>query len=439
MPFKKSPLLFSISSLMLLASTQASAANLHSSDDSELNLNVEMAIAAFNSEKSYNTLGARSKDESATWREGYLHTGLEGYHSLASSGAIYGNVSVITSATWGDGDAAGISTGDEGRSSIENAYLGWRSGNAIEALGENGLDISFGRQRFTLGDGFILANDALNVGSGFGENLNRGGAYYLAARQAFDKTLIVRVGGEAGLRADLFKVESDNRIQGEPTFTGVNVEYVTESATWAVAYFETESDGKYANPVRDGQETYSVRYQGNAGVENLFLSTEWVRQQSGMDDVDTGAGYVEAGWTFANAEWSPSVNYRFSTFDDNYDPLNYGFTRGFGTWYQGEVAANYAGPLSTNTDVHHIGIKASVTDTLALGLNAFQFDTQKKALGNRDAQEFNLYAEYFLNDYMMLSPLVGFYTPDASSDNGGSQIGDNDTNIYAQAVLFVFY
>ena len=340
----------------------------------------------------------------------------------------------MTKSWYGEGKVGG-----EGRTTIENAYLGWRSGNTIEALGENGLDISFGRQRFMLGDGFVLANDPLNVGDGFGNTLDRGGAYYLAARQAFDKTLIVRIGGETGLRADLFQLESDNLVQDKPTFTGLNVEYVTESATWGISYFETESTVKYSNPGRDGQETYSLRYQGNAGVENLFLSTEWVRQKSGVDDTDSGAGYVEAGWTFADANWSPSVNYRFSTFDDNYDPLNYGFTRGFGTWYQGEVAANYAGPLSTNTDVHHIGLKASVSDALALGLNAFQFDTQDKALGNRDAQEFNLYAEYFLNDYMMLSPLAGFYTPDASSDNGGTQIGDNDTNIYGQVVLFVFY
>jgi len=181
-----------------------------------------------------------------------------------------------------------------------------------------------------------------------------------------------------------------------------------------------------------------VRYQGSAGVENLFLSAEFAHQKN--DDTTGRGGYVEAGWTFAGVPMSPQLTYRYSTFDENFDPLFFGFNRGYGTWFQGEVASNYAGPFNVNTDVQHLALKASASEALHFGALYFDFSDHEKVAGkNMDAQEIDLYVEYFLNDNMLVSPLVGFFTPDADSANGGSQIGSDDTNMYAQLGFFFFY
>lgn len=424
-------------------SAPAAAYNLHSDNGTELNLDIEAVFGVFTSEENYNTVG-KSDGGGSDWQEGYIKYGLSGSHAYGESGAaIYGGLNLVSSATWGDGDAAGFTTGDESDTDLEDAYLGWRSGNLIPALGENGLDISFGRQAFTIGDGFLINGDALNAGDSTLEglvnlDLNRGGAYWLAARKAFDRTAIVRLGGSEGVRGDLFWLESDNKFQSEMELAGVNAEYVMPEGTFGLTYIEgLNVNDTYAQALahthRDGQETLSLRYQGNAGVENLFLSGEFVTQDQGDNTAeDADAWYVEAGWTFADMPWSPSVNYRYASFDEGFDPLFFGFNRGYGTWFQGEVAANYAGPFNSGTDVHHIGVKASPTEMLSVG--ALFFDFSDTDSGSNDGQEIDLYAEWVVTPNLIISPLVGFYTPDSSS---GTQIGSDDTNVYGQVIAIV--
>ena len=123
---------------------------------------------------------------------------------------------------------------------------------------------------------------------------------------------------------------------------------MTDNGTLGVTYLDvlsTDDDYAFLYPDRENVKVYSVRGQGNAGVENLFLSGEYALQRNGSSE-DENAWYLEAGWTFSDAPWTPSVSYRFSRFSDQYDPLFYGNGRALGTWFQGEVAANYAGPLT---------------------------------------------------------------------------------------------
>ena len=118
---------------------------------------------------------------------------------LADSGTLYGAFNLLSSATWGDGDAAGNTDGSERTTKIEDAYLGWRSADLFPALGQDGVDFSAGRQVIKLGRGFLINDDGPNLGNGPANGaLDRGGAYYLAARHAFDRTAVLRLGGEQG-------------------------------------------------------------------------------------------------------------------------------------------------------------------------------------------------------------------------------------------------
>ncbi|PSL11698.1 alginate export protein [Marinobacterium halophilum] len=431
--------------LAALISTPASAYNLYSENGTELNLDIEAVFGIFTSEENYNQ-GAKTKGGGSDWQEGYIKYGFSGHHTYNSGSSLYAGLNVVSSGSWGDGDAGGFTSGDESDTDLEDAYLGWHSGNLIPVLGEDGLDLSFGRQNFSIGDGFLINGDSLNLGdalNGGGYDFDRGGAYWLAARKAFDRTAIARIGGANGLRADLFWIESDNPAQAMTELAGINAEYVTPEGTFGVAYIEgMDVNDKYAQALgythRDGQQTLSTRYQGNAGVENLFLSGEFVTQDQGDNTRKDGdAWYAEAGWTFADLPWSPGVNYRYASFDEGFDPLFFGFNRGYGTWFQGEVAANYAGPFNSATDVHHIGVKATPTEMLSIGALFFDFNDTAGGSGALDGQEIDIYAEWTVTPNLIVSPLIGFYSPDNSSAAGGSQIGSNDTNVYGQVIAIV--
>jgi hypothetical protein len=424
-------------------STPASAYNLLDADGNSLDLNIEAVFGAFSSDENYlfdgDTGGAR-------WQEGYIKYGLSGSHGMAADAALFGGVSLLSSGTWGDGDAGGFSSGNERDTDLEDAYLGWRSGSLLPALGDNGLELSFGRQNFSIGDGFLINGDSLNLGdalNGGGLDFDRGGAYWLAARKAFDRTAVARIGGSEGLRADLFWIESDNHAQADMELGGINAEYVGAAGTVALAYIEgLDVNDRYAQALglthRDGQQTLSLRFQGNAGVDNLFLSGEYVTQDQGDSSrKDADAWYAEAGWTFADAPWSPSLTYRYASFDEGFDPLFFGFSRGYGTWFQGEVAANYAGPFNSDAKVQHLGLKLQPTEMLSFGALFFDFSDTAAGSGALDGQELDFYAEWVVNDHLILSPLLGFYSPDNSDAMGGSQIGNDDTNTYAQLIAIM--
>lgn len=191
--FMKSILCLAVAGL----SAPVSAYNFYDQNGTELNVDIEAALGVFSSQETYN-LGAKSQAGESQWQEGYIKYGLSGSQSVGSGSQVYGAVNLVSSGTWGDGDAGGITSGNERETDLEDAYLGWRSGTLIPALGEDGLDVSVGRQQFTIGDGFLINSDALNFGdalNGGGLDFDRGGAYWLAARKAFDQTAIARIGG----------------------------------------------------------------------------------------------------------------------------------------------------------------------------------------------------------------------------------------------------
>ncbi|WP_036234546.1 hypothetical protein [Marinobacterium litorale] len=409
-------------------SAPASAYNLYSENGSELNFDLELIVGQFSSEETYG-----NSDSSPSWTEAYAKYGFSGSRA-AGTGTLFGAANVVTSGTWGDGDAAGLTTGEESETDIEDLYLGYRT---------DMVELSFGRQNLTIGDGFILNGDALNMGEGLdglmpGFSANRGGAYWLAARKAFDKTAVLRVGGEGPLRSDLFWFKSDNPAQASVEMAGINLEYTTDAGTFGLMHLkgldvDDNEAAFWGYDGRDGQKTTSLRFQGNAGVENLFLSAEYVDQSQGNSNPDANAWYAEAGWTFANTAWSPSVNYRYTSYDQGYDPLFFGFNRGYGTWFQGEVAANYAGPFGTDADIHYLGVMAHPSEMLTVGASYFDFRDTNGGSGSNDASEIDIWAEWVAMDHLIISPLVGFYTPDSAS----STQGNDDTNLYAQVLAIV--
>lgn len=415
-----------------------SAYELYSSDGGVLNADAEIALGVFHSRKSYrqsDTLTGGAKD----WQESYAKYGLSGWVSSGSqSQRTYGALNWVSSATFGEGDAAGWTEGSERTTKIEDAYFGWKSGDSFSGLGKDGLDISFGRQNVIVGDGFLIAGDALNIGKSFlNGSVNRGGAYYLTGRKAFDRTAVVRVGGAEGLRSDLMWLKSDNPAQGRSEIVAATLENVSAPGTVGLTYLKVVDTVPTFDFVdRDGTRTLSIRAQGDLGQPGLLLSGEYAKQHRNAGD--ESAWYLESGWTFTETPWRPAVSYRYSRFSEGYDPLFYGNVRALGTWFQGEVASNYAGPFSTNTRIHQVGLTLTPTDSVALGILAYRFETVSKTAGafsNLDGSELDVYAMWQINENFSAMPLVGFYKPEKDIEDGGSQLNDNHTNVYAQLLL----
>ncbi|MCP1625130.1 alginate export family protein [Pseudomonas nitroreducens] len=424
--------------LLIAGASSASAYQLYATDDTHLNADLSATFGLFHSQERYNMTGTLDEG-SSSWQEGFIKYGLSGDQKLGDAGTAYGAFNLLSSATWGDGDAAGFSDGSERTTKIEDAYAGWRSGGLFPVLGEDGIDLSFGCQNIVVGDGFLIDGDALNMGNGLADGeYNRGGAYYLAGRRDFDETAVLRVGGKEGWRGDLMSLKSDNRAQAKSELYVATLEHVAQEATFGLTYIDVNDiDEQYASPAqldRKDMKTYSLRGTGNAGVENLFLSGEYAWQDKRHTD-NENAWYLEAGWTFSDVAWKPYVSYRFSRFSEGYDPLFYGFSRGFGTWFQGEVAGNYSGPFNSNTRVNNIGAKVSPLENVNVGLQWFDFHTLDTDLGNTDANELDLYAEWAVNDHLMIIPLVGLYQPKKSAAEGGTQIGNDNSNLYSQLMF----
>lgn len=425
-----------------LGATGSQAHELYNQGETVLNADLEALFAVMRSGKNYAVGGSRQKGKSS-WREGYIKYGLSGSQGVGAGSALYGAVNMVSSGTWGDGDAAGLSQGDERRTALEDAYLGWRSGNLFPALGEDGLDISAGRQVVAIGDGFLIQGDPVNLGHvDWGGNFDRGGAYYLAGRKAFDQTAVLRIGGSQGWRGDLVWLKSDNHYQADTELAIGNIEHVGELGTLGLTWIHgLDVNQRYAAIMgledRDGMDTVSVRGRGGLGVENLELAGEYVTQ-----DKDSGrenAWYLEGAWTFADVPWAPTASYRYSRFSKDFDPLFYGFSRGYGTWFQGEVAANYAGPFNSNSKVHHVGLKATPRENVSIGALYFDFTSLSKHPENLGGRELDLYLEWMVNDHLLVSPIVGFYQPDRSASRGGMQLGGDGTNTYLQLVLGSFF
>lgn len=412
-------------------------------EDRTIELNIEAMTGVFSTSEDY--LAEGGKD----WQEAYGVATVVVDQTLTNESSLYGGFGVIALGTFDEGDAGGFSTGDERGLEIENAYLGWHNTSDT-------IDVSVGRQNFQLGDGFLIAGDMISIGEGLddlpGVDLDRGGAYYLAARKSFNNTTIIRYDAPGALRGDLFWLQSNNPYQQDTELAGFNLEYVDdEKGTLALSYLKVLDVDNGADLAlwdqREGMDVISLRGEGNLGVENLQLLFEYVDQSGGNTEVenDAYAWYLEAGWTFSDITWSPGINLRYAQFsgddedsDDNeaFDPLFFGVSRGFGTWFQGEVASNYSGPANSGNDTQRVEFTLSPRSDLQLAVQFWDFSARDDA-AELDGQEIDVYALWSINDNFVFSPMIGWYKPDG--DDVIANQGNSDSNLYLQAVLMYFF
>jgi hypothetical protein len=371
----------------------------------------------------------------AQWTEGYLEPILSGTYRFEGAGRLYGAVSGVGARTGGDGDALGLTDGGDGEVDLESLFLGWSSGGAFaESWGEGLLDVSYGRQEFQVGDGFLIYDgnfDALDKG-----------AFWLAPRSSFERAGLLRI-NSSPVRADLFCLQSDE-TQENTELAGVNVEYLDEGlGTLGAMYFHVlDADPPNLWYPRDGVDVVSLRAAEIrfAALENLAFWGEYVWERGGGQDGDKDAAgwYLEARYSLPGVTWAPRLSYRYASFsgdddpDDDtsrdFDPFFYGFSRGWGTWFQGEITGNYL-LFNSNQTNHMVHLAASPTGTLELGAIYFNFSLDKNnyfgtpVTSDDFADEINLYVDWSVNDNLSISAVYGVAFP---GDAAKQALGDDD-------------
>ena len=167
----------------------------------------------------------------------------------ASSGEVYGKVSVVGERTYGSmPDLYGRDVSSFGP---EDLYIGWRSGESL-TIGENALDFTIGRSQYRLGHGFLFFDGASEGGS-------RGG-YWTNARKAFElRRDRPRQAGPHTI--ELFYLDKDELKESDSgsRLWGTNYEYnAGENTTLGATYMKWFAKPAI-KPERDGLNVLNLR------------------------------------------------------------------------------------------------------------------------------------------------------------------------------------
>lgn len=437
MSYNKRQFSATLAGALVAASLPAYAVQVADLGETVVNVDGQAILAAFHSDKSY-VSGTAMVDESRDWQEGAAGVGIE---FMPKSAGFYSRLSGLGTASWGDGDAAGYSSGEEREFDVEDAYLGYRNPAFGSADTPWSVDLSAGRKKVVLGDGFLIGGDVVSLGDPLGKEFDRGGAVYLARRQAFDKTAVVSVGNN-GWNAQATWFESDNALQASTEMAAFTLSRRHHSGIIEASYLRglgVDEDQVFAPYLaqRDGMDVYSLRFEQKWLEDQFELRGEFARQEK---ETDENAWYLQPSWSFSSLPAQPTLSLRYSRYSEEWDPLFFGLDRGYGTWFQGEVAGNYAGPFNSNAEIWQLGVKTQIGKSLSAGVLAYDFssiDTTNQA--DLSGNEVDLYAEWMPKEWLYISPLIGMYDPDESVFTGGTQLGDDDSSVYAQLIVGVFF
>lgn len=379
-----------------------------------------------------------SGDLSDNWSEASVKPALSAEYTAENSSQIYGKFSAVGTRTFGA--APDLVGNDESYFNIEDAYIGWRSGNSFEGLGENALDFTVGRAEYNLGQGMILYDGSADGGS-------RGG-YWTGARKAFEFAAIGRFKpGNHTIEAfyldkdDMAEAESDSKLWG------ANYEYdIGEDTTLGATYMKWSADADEA-PQRDGLDVYNLRAYTAPfpGLKALSFEAEYVQEDNGHA-LDSTAWSALAGYQFTSA-WEPMLTYRYAIFEGDdpatakneaFDSLLTGF-HDWGTWWQGEIAGEYF-LSNSNLISHQLRLHVTPNDAISTGLIFYDFLFDRPAsLGpqvtsDEVGYELDWYMEWSVNDQISLSFVAAVAEP---GDGIEQSSGRSDTFYYG--MIFAAY
>jgi hypothetical protein len=385
------------------------------------------------------------------WVEGYVHAGLSAITPVSDSFYLYGAVSVMATGSAGRElftDEARVHVG------VEDAYAGFIGGRTTASGNRYGINVSAGRQRFLLADGFLIAATA-------GNGHDRA-ALQANARWAADMVVQAQLFyNDAKLEA--FCVDPDELpvVDSETEILGLNLELkpapgLVVAASWLTVPSGTTS---YFGPAglvgtREGLRLWDIRFSwapAAPGASGPFFGGEVAEQRNRDFPMRARAGYAEIGYSFPGAGWAPSFSYRLGAFSGD-DPTTSRFERwdpllsgGNGEqWVQG---ANMFKVVQNSNNITHrfqARLRPDRMVELVPQVWFFRADSQSNIGGNPALQllsgndygaEVNMTAKWFVSRNTYVHGHIAYTMPGSAIEDALQQDADN----WLSAMMFVRY
>jgi len=386
------------------------------------------------------------------WVESYIHYGIYGITPLTERLYFYGGLSGLASYSAGQE----LFTDEmRGWNAVEDAYVGVVGGRTDEAGNRFAYNLTFGRQRFTLANGFLIANTAANG--------QERAALQANARWASDLLALARVRYNTTM-VEAFYVDPDELplLDTETTYAGLNLEFEpVENVNVGLSYVTApESDFNYFGPdgsvvgTREGLQVWDARFTytpNGPGAPGPFFGGEYAVQDNQNFDMDARAGWAEIGYSFPQSRWSPTISYRYAHFtgDDpgtdayeRWDPMLSGGTGE--QWVQG--ASHFKVVQDSNVIAHRVQARFRPSPKVEIvpQLWAFYADSETNVGGNPaltflDGDEYgyeaNVTAKWFVNRNTYVHGHIAYTLPGEATKDAL----DGDADNWLSAMLFVRY
>ena len=338
---------------------------------------------------------------SGPWLESVATPSLDWAYGLSKGAGAYGRLSAIAASTAGD-DAAGADAGGRRTTDLEleDAYVGWRSGDLLaDTLGRDALDISVGRRKYQVGSGFLFWKESSNGASR--------AAYGVAPRKAARMAATTRITTH-GWALDTVYLEFNDKPSTHTRLIGSDLSYT--SSAWGqagVAIYKFLGSDK---PTRAGMRMYDVRADTHPlpFLPGLRIAGEYVHQDNGAR-LASDAGFAGAGYAFDALPWAPYVGYRRAIFSGDdaktarseaYDPLAIGISN----WGSLVVSKYVQSNTDFQADVLRLTLKPDRRLDLAVEGYRFRLDQAPSPLASRDfADELDATAQWRVNKHLTLS------------------------------------
>ncbi len=363
------------------------------------------------------------------WAEGFVHAGLYGITPLGENLSAYGGISGIYSASSGRELFTDRTRGFFG---IEDAFVGLVGGTTLPAGDRLVFNASYGRQRFGIGDGFLIANTASNGGGR--------GALQSNPRWAADRLALLQARWN-NLKVEIFRLDPDElrEVDSKTKIVGLNVEArLSGSLTvGGTALYVPSSNFSYYTTTevlsREGLQVYDarLRWQPNPAGSGLFLAAEAALQRHSRFDMRAFGWTAELGYSFGDAlPWSPTISYRYASFSgdnpatrrfERWDPLLSG--ENGERWVQG--INHFKVFQNSNIATHRLQMRLRPMPTIELVPQVWIFTSDKTTnLGGNPAlsviqgrylgAEANVTAKWFVSPRLMLQGHVAATFPSAA-------------------------
>lgn len=357
------------------------------------------------------------------------------YGCLPNGQSIYGSIGMAITGTWGGVDGGGTNvtyetgfpvTHDYVDTMLQESFIGWKSGDLLDCYGlqKNFLDLSFGRQAYAAGDGFLIWDE--------GRGGHEEAGYWMGGRNDADYAAIARLReGPLALdlvylRPNIFHVNADNQIDGhiDADMTGFTLDY---DFPGKVAHI---GGGVYANDVTNytgpvhgvgSLNAYDIRgwvtpfsCTSICLLQPFKFSGEFVNEQKYHDyDHDSNAYYLQVSYPFQGVCWSPVLTYRYSFYGNHYDDMYQGFSD-WEYWFAGEIMDEYPNG-NQNEVMQMVELKFKPAKPFDCKIAYIHYNVQNPASYEMThaalADELDLITDWTVNDHLAFSVVGAMANP----------------------------